>query len=46
VITKRKRILYDGNNQDAPEFVKEVAGSLGAFAMTNQWYIDNLAEQL
>jgi hypothetical protein len=32
VITKRQRMVYDGNNQDDPEFAKEVAGSLGAFS--------------
>jgi hypothetical protein len=31
VITKKQRMVYDGNNQDAPKFAKEVAGSLGAF---------------
>jgi hypothetical protein len=31
VITKRKRLVYDGNDHDGPEFAKEVAGSLGAF---------------
>jgi hypothetical protein len=28
------------------EFTKEVAGSLGAFSTTNQWFMDNLVEQL
>jgi hypothetical protein len=37
-------MVYDGNNQDAPEFAKEVTGSLGAFSTTNQWSVDNLAE--
>ena len=46
VITKRQRMVYDGNNQDALEFTKEVAGSLGVFSMTNQWYVENLDEQL
>jgi len=32
VITKRKIFVYDGKYQDGPEFEKEVAGSLGAFA--------------
>jgi len=26
VITKRKRMVYDVNNQDIPEFAKEVIG--------------------
>jgi hypothetical protein len=46
VITKRKRMVYDGNNQDALEFAKEVVGSLGSFSTTNQWSVDNLDEQL
>jgi hypothetical protein len=43
VITKRQRMLYDGNDRDDTEFAKEVAGSLGAFSTTNQWSVDNLA---
>jgi hypothetical protein len=31
-------MLYDRNNHNVLEFAKEVAGSLGAFATTNQWY--------
>jgi hypothetical protein len=46
VITKRKRPVYDGKNHGGPEFAKEVAGSLGAFATANQWSMDNLIEQL
>jgi hypothetical protein len=38
--------VYDGKDQDGPEFVKEVAGSLGAFSTANQWPVDNLTEQL
>ena len=39
-------MLYDRNNRDDSEFVKEVAGSLGAFATANQWSVENLAEKL
>lgn len=46
VITKRKRMVYDVNNQDVPEFAKEVVGSLDAFSTDNQWSANNLAEQL
>jgi hypothetical protein len=46
VITKRKRMVYDGNNRDDPKFTKEVARSLSSFATTNQWSVDNLAEHL
>jgi len=45
-VTKRKRMLYDGNNNDDLEFMKEVAGSLGAFSTTNQWLVENLVEKL
>jgi hypothetical protein len=46
VITKRKRLVYDGKYHDGPEFAKEVAGSLGDFSTANQWSVDNLTEQL
>ena len=46
VITKRQRLVYDENDHNGPEFAKEVAGSLGAFATANQWSMDNLTEQL
>jgi hypothetical protein len=46
VTTKRKILVYDGQDQHGPEFEKEVAGSLGAFATANQWLVDNLTEQL
>ena len=46
VMTKRQRMVYDGNDQDDTEFTKEVAGSLGSFSMANQCSVDNLAKQL
>jgi hypothetical protein len=39
-------MVYDVNNQDVPEFAKEVVGSLDAFSTDNQWSMENLAEQL
>jgi hypothetical protein len=45
-IVKRKRMVYGGHNRDDTEFAKEVASSLGTFATTNQWSMENLAEQL
>jgi hypothetical protein len=39
-------MLYDGHNLEDSEFAKEMAGSLGPFATTNQWSVENLAEQL
>jgi hypothetical protein len=46
VVTKRNIIVYDGQGQNDPEFSKEVADSLGAFATANQWSVDNLIKQL
>ena len=39
-------MLYDGNDHDDLEFMKEVAGSLGSFSTANQWSVENLEEQL
>ena len=39
-------MVYDVNNQDVPEFAKEVVRSLDAFSTDNQWSVENLAEQL
>jgi hypothetical protein len=39
-------MVYDGNDQDDLEFAKEVVGSLGDFAIANQWSVDILTEQL
>jgi hypothetical protein len=46
VITKKHKMIYDGQGQSDPEFAKEVADSLGAFATANQWSVDNLTKQL
>jgi hypothetical protein len=46
VVTKRQRMIFDGYDLDYSELTKEMAGSLGAFTMTNQWSVENLAEQL
>jgi hypothetical protein len=43
---KRKRMFYDGQGLDDTNFSREMASSLGAFAMTNQYSIENLVEQL
>jgi hypothetical protein len=40
---KRKRMLYDGQVLDDTKFSREMAGSLGAFATTNQCLVENLA---
>jgi hypothetical protein len=43
---KRHRVLYDGQALEEAEFSMEVAGTLGAFATTNQCSVGNLTEQL
>jgi hypothetical protein len=43
---KRQRMLYDGQGLDDTYFVREMAGSLGAFATTNQCSVENLAEKM
>jgi hypothetical protein len=39
-------MIYDGQGQSDPEFTKEVADSLGAFATANQWSVDNIKNNL
>jgi hypothetical protein len=46
VITKRKNMIFDGQGQSDPEFGKHVADSLGAFATSNLWSVDNLRENI
>jgi hypothetical protein len=43
---KMQRILYDSQGLDDTEFAREMAGSLGAFATTNQCSVENLVEKL
>jgi hypothetical protein len=38
-----KILVYDGKDQDDPKFAKEVAYSLGAFSISNQWSMENLS---
>ena len=46
MVTKKNRLVYDGQGQNDPEFAKGVVDSLGAFATANQWSVDNLTKQL
>jgi hypothetical protein len=46
VITKRKKMVYDGQGQSDAKFTKQLADSLGAFATTNLWSIDKLRKPL
>jgi hypothetical protein len=43
---KKHRVLLDGQALEEEDFATEVAGSLGAFATTNQFSVDNLKEKL
>jgi hypothetical protein len=45
-VVKRHRVLIDGEALEEVDFAKEVAGSLGDFATTNQFSIGNLKERL
>jgi hypothetical protein len=45
-MVKKHRVLLDGKNLEEEDFATEVAGSLGAFAMTNLFSVDNLKERL
>jgi hypothetical protein len=43
---KKHRVLLDGQNLEEEDFATEVAGSLGDFATTNLFSVDNLKEKL
>jgi hypothetical protein len=45
-MVKKNRILVDGKNIEEEDFATEVAGSLGAFATTNLFSVDNLKSRL
>jgi hypothetical protein len=45
-IVKRQRMFYDGQGLDDTDFAREMVGSLGVFATTNQCSVENLVEQL
>jgi peptidoglycan hydrolase CwlO-like protein len=45
-MVKKHRVLVDGQNLEEEDFATEVAGSLGAFAMTNLFSVDNLKARL
>jgi hypothetical protein len=37
-------MIYYGHGKSDPKFEKEVADSLGDFATTNQWSVDNITK--
>jgi hypothetical protein len=39
-------MVFDGQGLEDSKLAKEMDGSLGTFAMENQWSVDKLAEQL
>jgi hypothetical protein len=39
-------MIFDGQGQSDPEFSKQVADSMGDFATTNLWSVDNLREKI
>jgi hypothetical protein len=43
---KRHKVLFDGQALEEEDFATDVAGSLGAFATTNQFSVGNLKERL
>jgi hypothetical protein len=45
-MVKNHRVLLDGKNLEEEDFSIEVARSLGAFATTNLFSVDNLKERL
>jgi hypothetical protein len=45
-MVKKHKILVDGQNLEEEYFATEVVGSLGAFATTNLFLVDNLKARL
>jgi hypothetical protein len=39
-------MIFDGKGLEDSELTREMTGSLGAFATTNQWSVENLVEKL
>jgi hypothetical protein len=45
-VSKKFKILTDGRNMKKEEFATQIAGTLGAFATTNQYSVVTLKDQL
>jgi hypothetical protein len=45
-VSKKFKILTDGRNMKKEEFTTQIAGTLGAFATTNQYSVETLKDQL
>jgi hypothetical protein len=46
IVTKKFKIMTDGKAVKEEEFTKEIAGTLGAYAMANQYSVGTLKVQL
>jgi hypothetical protein len=45
-ISKKFKIITNGRTMKKEEFATQIAGTLGAFATTNQYLVGTLKEQL
>jgi hypothetical protein len=45
-VSKKFKILADGKDMKKQEFATQIVGTLGAFAVTNQYSIESLRDQL
>jgi hypothetical protein len=45
-LAKKFKILADGKAMKKEEFATQIAGTLGAFSTTNQYFVGSLKEQL
>jgi hypothetical protein len=45
-VSKKYKILTDGKDMKKVEFTTQIAGTLGAFATTNQYSVGTLKDQL
>jgi hypothetical protein len=46
IINKRKMMIFYGQGQSDPKFAKHAANSLGTFAASNLWSVENLREKI
>jgi len=45
-MVKKHKIIIDGKNLEEEDFATEVAGSMGALAIANQFTVENTKERL
>jgi hypothetical protein len=46
IVAKKFKVMTDGKVMKEEEFAKEIAGTLGAYATTNQYSVGTLKAQL